>query len=149
MQKPHLPVRAGTLLRLIGNGKGPRTKTCVNWGGPVAMVPCLHQGNVYIKRKLRIWRAQKCISLVGVATPLTCTDRQTTPSHGGWYRVENGNLCKLGSTYRHGTVYAPKQYLYPKEATGMERTEMYSTSRFRNPTYLCGPANYPISWGAV
>ena len=29
------------------------------------MVPCLHQGNIYTKRKLRIWRDQKCIPLVG------------------------------------------------------------------------------------
>ena len=27
-------------------------------GLPIAMVPCLHQSNVYIVRKLRVWRAQ-------------------------------------------------------------------------------------------
>ena len=36
------------------------------------------------------------------------------------YRANNGNLCKIGASYRHGTVFAPKQYLYQKEALGKE-----------------------------
>ena len=180
------------------------------------MVPCLHQGNVYMKRKLRVWRAQKCSTLVGAETPPTCASWQTTPSHGGWYRAANGNLrklwltyrhgtgfaprqclyiyiqmklriwreqkciplvngetpltcagrqtspshgrryradnrnlCKLGWTYRHGTVFAPRQCLYQKEAMGKENPDMYSTHCYRNTTYLCGPANYLVSCGAV
>ena len=144
-------MRASKLPHLMGDGIGPRTETCVNLGRPIAMVQCLHQGNVYIKRKLCVWRVQKCIPLVGAITPLTCAGRQTTPSHGGWYRAENGNLCKFGWTYRHGTVFAPRQWLYQKEATAtdMERTEMYFLSWWRNLTYQCGPENYPISWGVV
>ena len=65
-----------------GVGIGPRTETCVDWCGAIAMVPCLHQGNVYSKRKLRVWRAQKCNRLVGAKTPLTCEGRQTTPLMG-------------------------------------------------------------------
>ena len=149
MQKPHLPVLAGKLPHFMQGGIGPRTKTCVDWGGAIAMVPCLHQGNLYIQRKVRVWREQKCIPLVGGVTPLSCTSQQTTPSHGGRYWSQNGNLRKLVWTYRHGTVFAPRQYLYLKEAMGMERTEMYFTSRWRNLTYLCGPANYLVSWGAV
>ena len=103
---------AGKLPRLVWGGIGPRTETCVNWGGPIAMVPFLHQGNVYIKRKPRVWRQQKCISLVGGETPLTCVGRHTTPSHGGRYSAENGNLRKLGWTDRHGTMFAPSQCLY-------------------------------------
>ena len=109
-----------TLPHLKGVGIGPKTDTCVNCGGPIAMVPCFHQGNIYIKRKLWAWSDQKCISLFGAKNPITCADRQTTPSQGGRYRPENGNLRKLGWTYRHGTVFAPRQYLYQKEATGME-----------------------------
>ena len=30
-----------------------------NSGQPIATVPCLHLGNIYIKRKLGEWRAQK------------------------------------------------------------------------------------------
>ena len=104
------------------------------------MVACFHQGNVYTKRKLRVWRDQKCIPLVGAITTLTCADRHNTPSRGRQYRAQNGKFGKLGRTYGHGTVFASRKYLYQKEATGMERTEMYSVSRCNNHTYLCGPS---------
>ena len=138
VQKSLLPVRA---VKAIGH----LTETCVNWGGLITMVRSLHQENVYIQRKLRVWRDQKCISFVGAKTPLTCAGRQTTLSQRSWYRPENGNLHILGWTCRHGAVFAPRQYLYQKEATGMERPEMYCISRSTNPSYLCGPSNYPIS----
>ena len=92
-----------------GGGKGQRAETCGNWGGPTAMVPCLHRSSIYIKRKLRVWRDQKCIPMVGAETSLTCAGRQTTASQISRYRAENGNLRKLGWTYRHGTVFAPRQ----------------------------------------
>ena len=100
----------------------------------MAMVPCLNQGNIYTKRKLRVWRDQKCIPLVGAITPLNCAGRHNTPSRGRQYRAQNGMFGKLGRTYGHGTVFAPRKYLYQKEATGMERPEMYSVSRYNNPT---------------
>ena len=128
------PVRAVKIPRLKGVGIGPRTKTCGNCGGPNVTVPCLHQGNIYIKSKLRVWRDLKCIPLVDAKTSLTCAGRQTTPSQGSQYRSENGNLWKVGWTYCHGTVFAPRQCLYQKKATGMERPEMYSPSRCKNPT---------------
>ena len=109
------------------------------------MVPCLHQGNIYIKRKLRVCRDQKCIPFVGGITPLNCAGRHNTPSRGRQYRAQNGKFGKLGRTYGHGTVFAPRKYLYQKEATGMERPEMYSVSWCNNPTYLCGPSKYPVS----
>ena len=160
------------------------------------MVPCLHQGNIYTKRKLRVWRDQKCIPLVGAITALACTGHQNTPSRGRQYRCQNGKLCKLGRTCDHGTVFAPRniytkrklrvwrdqkciplvgaitpltcagrsntpsrwrpyraqngklvklgrtcghctvfalrKYLHHKEATGMERPEMYSANRWNN-----------------
>ena len=164
------------------------------------MVPCLHQGNIYTKRKLRVWRDQICIPLVGAITPLNCEGREITPSRGRQYRAQNGKFGKLGRTYghdtmfadtkrklrvwrdqkyiqvvgaittltcavlhntpsrgrqyraqngkfgklrriyRHGTVFAPRKYLYQKEAMGMERSEIYSVSRCNNHTYLCGPS---------
>ena len=107
------------------------------------MVPCLHQGNIYIKRNLRAWRDQKLIPLVVAKTPLTCAGHQATPSQGSLYRPENGNLRKLGCTYHHGTVFAPRQYFYQKEATAMERPEMYSPSLCKNSSYLCWLSNYP------
>ena len=144
-KKPLLPVQADKLPRLKGDGIGPRTETCVNWGGSIAMVPCLHQGNFYIKRKLWVWRAQKCICLVGAKTTLTSAGRQITPSQGGEYSANNIKLRKLGWTDSHSTVFAPRQRLYQKEAMAVHRPEMFFPRLWRNPTNLCGPAKYPVS----
>ena len=132
-----------------GGGIGPRTESCVNWDGPIAMVPCLHQRNIYVKRKVQAWRDQKCIPLVGALTQLACAGHQNTQSRGRRYRAQNGKLPKLGRTYRHGTVFAPRKYIHQIEATGMERSKMYSASRCNNLTYLCGLSKYPISREAV
>ena len=71
-------------------------------------------------------------------------------------RLEGGSIgprtesCViLGWTYLHGAVLAPRKYVHQKEATGMERPEMYSASRCNYPTYLCGPSKYPVSREAV
>ena len=115
-----------------------------------------HHGTVFPPKKYLYPKEatdmeQKCIPLVDGETQLTCADRQTTPSHRGRYRAENKNLHKLWWTYRHGTVFAPRQYLYLKEATGMEleSPKMYFTCRCRNPTYMCEPINYPDPRGAI
>ena len=142
-------MRAVIIPRIKGGSIGPRTESLVNWDGPMAMVPCLHQGNIYTKRKLRVWRDQKCIPLVGTITPLNCGGRHNTPSRGKQYRAQNGKFGKLGRTCGHGTVFAPRKYLYQKESTGMDRLEMYSVSRCNNPTYLCGPSKFPGSRVAV
>ena len=107
------------------------------------MVPCLHQSNVYIKRKLRVWRVQKCIPLVGAKTSLTCAGLYTTPSQVSQSRAENGNLQNSGSTFSHVTVFAPKQCVFQKEGTGKESLKIYSSRRYKNLTYLCGTANDP------
>ena len=133
-------MRAVKLHRLEGGSIGPRTESLVNLDEPMAMVPCLHQGNIYTKRKLRVWRDQKCIPLVGAITPLNCEGCQSTPSRGRQYRARNGKFGKFGRTYAHGTVFAARKYLYQKESTGMERPEMYSVSRCNYPTSLCGPS---------
>ena len=105
----------------------------------------LQQSNVYIKSKLWVWRVQKCISIVGAKTLLTCARLQTTWSHVSQYRADNGNLRKSGCTFYHGTVLAPKQCLYQKKTTCMESPKMCSCSRCKNLTYLCGTTNDPVS----
>ena len=95
--------------------------------------------------KLRVWRIKKCIHVVGVKTTLTSAGLQTNPSHVSQYRAENGNLRKSGSTFYHGTTFAPKQYIYQKESTGMEGPKMYSCSRCKNRTYQFGTVNDPVS----
>ena len=118
-------------------------------GLPLAMVLCLHQSNVYIKRKLRVWSDQKWIPFLGAKTSRTCAGLETTPSQVSQYRAENGNLRNSGSTFSHGTVFAPKQCLYQMEATGMEIQKMYFSSRCQNHTYLCGTSNNPFSSKSV
>ena len=114
-------------------------------GSTFPMVPCLHQSNVYIKRKLRLWTVQKCIPIVGAKTSLTRAGLLTTPSHVSQQRAKNGNLRKSGSTFSHGIVFAPKQCLYQKKATGMESPKMYSFCRYKSLIFLCGTANDPAS----
>ena len=131
-------MRAIIIPRLEGGSIEPRTESCVSCDGTISMVPCFHQGNIYTKRKLRVWRDQKCIWLVGAVTPLKFEGRQNTPSRGRQYMAQNGKFGKLGRTYGHDTVFATRKYFYQKEATGMERPEIYSVSRCNNHTYLCG-----------
>ena len=50
---------------------------------PIPMVPPLHQSNGYIKRKLRAWRVQKCIVLVGEDTVLITAWPKSTSFDGG------------------------------------------------------------------
>ena len=95
-----------------------------NSGLPIPMVPHLNQRNGYIKRKLRVWRAQKCSVLVGAENVLTSARPQTTTFHGGQYMAKNGNMQSFGPTNPHGTAFAPKQWLYQKEATSMESSKM-------------------------
>ena len=89
-------MRAVKIPRLEGGSIGPRTESCINLDGPISMVPCLHQGNIYTKRKQRVWRDQKCIPLLGAITPLTCAGRQSNPSRGRQDRAQNGKFGKLG-----------------------------------------------------
>ena len=133
-------MRAVKIPRFEGRSIGPRTESCINWDGPISMVPCLHKGNTYTKRKLRVWRNQKCIPLVGAITSLNYAGRKNIPSRGRQYRAQNGMLGILGRTYGHGTVFAPRKYLHQNEATGMEKSEMFSASRCNKPTYLRGPS---------
>ena len=85
----------------------------------------LHQRNGYSKRKLRAWRVQKCIALVVSDSVITTAWKQSTPFHGGEYRAQNGNMRNFGPTNPLGTALVPKQWLYEKEATGMESPKMY------------------------
>ena len=91
---------------------------------PILMLPGLHQSNGYIKRKLRAWRVQKCIALVGADTVLTSSGPETTRFHWGLYMAKNGNMRKFGPINPHGTAFARKQWLYQKESTGMESPKM-------------------------
>ena len=129
-----LNFRAIKISRLEGGSIGPRTESCVSCDGQISMVPCFHQGNIYTKSKLRVWRDQKCIPLICAITPLNCEGRLTIPSRGRQYRAQNEKFGKVERTYGHGTVFAQRKYLYQKEAKGMVRPEMYFVIRCKNST---------------
>ena len=149
MQIQYLSVRSCKLHHFMGVSIEPRMEICENSALPIPMVPRLHQSNGYIKRKLRAWRVQKCIALVSADTVLSSAGPQTTPFHRGKYWAQNGNMRIFGPTDPHGTAFAPKQWLYQKEAMGMESSKMYCPSRCRYHPYQCGAANYPVLWGVV
>ena len=144
-----LQVRVRKLPCVMGGIIASREEIFETLSQPNPMVPRLHQCNGYIKRKLPVLRVQKCIALVGSDTVLTSARPQTTPCHVGQYRVHGGNLRIFGLTKPHGTAFAPMQWLYKKEATGMESSKMYCPCRWRYRTYQRGAANSPLSWGAV
>ena len=83
MQIPYLPVRGRKVPHFIGGSIRPRMEKCGISGLPIRKVPCLHKSNGNSKRKLRTWRAQKCITLVGADTILTSVGPQRSPFHGG------------------------------------------------------------------
>ena len=101
--------------RLEGGSIGPRTESCLNWDRPITMVPCLHQGKNYTKRKLRTWRDQKRIPLLGAITPLTCVGRQITASLGRRFGPTTESCLNLDGTiakvpYLHqGTIYTKRK----------------------------------------
>ena len=147
---PHLPVRAVKIPRLEGGGIGPRTESCVNCDGPIAMVPCLHQGNIYTKRKLRVWRDQKCIPQVGaISTHLPVRAVKIPRLEGDGIGPGTESCVIWDGPIAMVPCLHQGNILYQKEATGMERPEMYSASRCKHHTYLCGPTKYPVSREAV
>ena len=60
VQKTHKPVRVGKVAGFRQRRLGPTMEICVHSRLPIGMVPCLHQSNVHINRKLKERRAQKC-----------------------------------------------------------------------------------------
>ena len=76
-------MRGRKVPRFIWSSIGPRMEICGTSGLPILMVPHLHQNNGYFKRKLRAWRVQKCITLVGANTVLTSAGRKVPRFMGG------------------------------------------------------------------
>ena len=90
----------------------PRMEICENSGLPIPVVPRLHQSNGYIKRKLHVWKVQKCNAIVGAKSVLNSAGAQSTPLDRVQYSAKNGNMRNFGLTNPNGTAFAPKQWLY-------------------------------------
>ena len=149
VQIPYLPVRGRKVPRFMGGSIRPKMEICRTSGLPILMVPRLHRRKGYMKRKLRAWRVQKCITLVGVDTVFTSAGPQSTPFHG----CSIGPILEICGTSGLPILMVPRLHLsngnIKKEATGMESSKKYEPSRCRYRTYLCGAAKYPVSWGVV
>ena len=98
MQKPCRPVRVNKLPNVMQRRIAPAIKIFGILGQLFAMVTCLHQCKVYIKKKLLVWRAQK-FNLLGCAksTP-TCTGQQTTLCLAAPYCERNRNFKNFGAS---------------------------------------------------
>ena len=57
-------------------------------------------------------------------------------------------MRNFGPTNPDGTAFVPKEWLYEKEATGMESSKMYYPSRCRYRSLQFGAAKYAVSWGS-
>ena len=112
------------------NGNLGKSGPSFRHGAVFAPKQCLYQ------KEARLWRAQKCILLVGSKSALTCAGPQTTPSHVSRCWAQKGNLGKFVPTFCHGAVFAPKQCLNQKEAKTMESPKIYSARRCKKRTYL-------------
>ena len=118
VQKQYLSVRGHKLPLFMGGSIRPRMEICETSSLPIGMVQRFHSRNLYIKRNLR---EPKNVLLLSVEKPhLPMPGLQTTPFHEWQYGAENGNMRNFGPTSPHGTAFAPKQWLYQKEAIGME-----------------------------
>ena len=83
VQRTYLPVRGHKVPGFKGSNIGPRMEICGILCLPIPMVPRLYPSNAYIKRKLCVWRAEKCIPLIGAENVLTTAGPQSIPFHGG------------------------------------------------------------------
>ena len=127
----------------------PTVQICGNSGLPIAMIPCWNQWNVYIKSRLRVCRAQKCNPSFGLKTPPRIVGLRRTLFHAAQYRADSTNLREFEATYHHGTVFAPMECLYQKEAKCMQNPKMYPLFRCKKATSQYGPAKNPVSYSLV
>ena len=108
-------MRSVKIPRLEGGIIGTRTESRVNWNGPMALVPCLHQGNIYTKRKLSVWRDQECIPIVGAITPLPCAAVKVPCLEGGSIRprtescVNCDGPISMVSCLHQGNIYTKRK----------------------------------------
>ena len=118
-------------------------------GLSIVMVPCLHQSNIYIKRNLYGCRVQKYNFWGRVKSVRTCTKLQITHIHASPYRAYNPNFRNFGASYCHGTVFVRKQYLYQKEALGIQSPKINYLAWCKKCTNIYEASNYPHSCVAL
>ena len=82
-----------------------------------------------------------CIARVGCRNSTYLCEAANYPVSMRGSIVTGIEICEIWPTNPHGTVFAPRQWLYQKEAMDMESLKVYCPSRCRNSTYQYGTAN--------
>ena len=82
------------LPRFVGSRIGPRMEICETSCVPISIVPRMYQSNGYIKRNLRVWRAQKCNALVGAETVLNSAEPRKLPRFMGSNKGPRMEICE-------------------------------------------------------
>ena len=149
LQKGCKPRRDFKLTAFMYRHVGTRMQISVTSGLLIAMIPCLHENNTYIKRKFYGCRAKKYNFWAGVKSLRTSTELQIARIHESPYRADNANFRNFEASFRHGTVFAPKLYLLQKEALGMQRPKILFFGWCKKSTNLYGASNYPHSGIAI
>ena len=92
--------RTGQITQIHAPRIGPRMETWEFSKLSKTMVPPLHQGNVYIKMQLWVWRSQKYNRFLGAINSLQVTARQITRFHAPCIkpRMEIWENSKLSKT---------------------------------------------------
>ena len=124
VQKAHFAVRACKKPCFMQRHKEPTVQICGNSGLPIAMVTCLHQWNVYTKRKLMVCSAQNVIRVsmqqahiaVRACKEPCFMQRRIGPTVQIW---GNSRL-----PIANGTMFAPMECLYQKEDKCMQSPKM-------------------------
>ena len=118
---------------------------CGSSGPPIVMVPCVHQINVYIKRKLRVWGIQKCNFLVGAKTVPTSLGLQTTSCHAESYgpRMESCGISGLPIAMVPCLHQINVHIKWKLRVWGTQKCNFLVGAK--NRTYRYGPANYLVS----
>ena len=89
------------------------------------------------------------ILVVCVNRVQTSTGLQITRSYVSPYRALTTNFRNFEASFRHGSVFEPKQYSYQKEALGMQSSRILSLDWCNNGTNLYGASNYTLSCIAI
>ena len=107
VQIAHLAVRTVKITRIHAASYMAAVRICGISELTFAILPCLHQTNIYIKRKLRQRGVQKCILCFSANSPPRGTDLQNYPESCRFVYGRSANTRVFGPTFRHGTVFAP------------------------------------------
>ena len=148
-QIPYLPERHRKLPRIMGCSIVPRMEICGT------SRPTNPHGTAFSPKQWLYGKEATGIESSKMHCPSRCRYRTyqcvaaNYPVTWWLCRVQNGNMRNFGSTNLHGTAFVPKQWLYEKEATGMESSKMYFSSWCRYRTYQRVAANYPVSSGVI